>query len=86
MAVEAKVVLGVVAFLILFYGSIVLYFKRDIFKSFYHDMLGWHRPDYTIGVWDDGISYCSRCKHCGKRILQDSQGNWFVSCEDGGAE
>lgn len=25
----------------------------------------------------DGCSFTSKCKHCGKDIMQDSQGNWF---------
>ena len=75
---ETVVLLGLMAFLVLFYGPVVLYFKLGWFKGFYHDLLGWHAPDYTVGVWDDGISFHAKCKHCGKRITQDSQGNWFV--------
>lgn len=44
-------------------------------KWLYHDILGWHQPD---GRQDfDGCSVTSRCKYCGKEIMQDSQGNWF---------
>lgn len=40
--------------------------------------LGWHncqREDFN------GASYVGHCKYCGKKCLQDSQGNWF-SIED----
>lgn len=38
-------------------------------------VFGWHRPsdDCTF----DGMSFHSKCKDCGKDIMQDSQGNWF---------
>ena len=55
-------------------GSFI-YIKTGAFKFFYHDVLKWHRPIHT--VWSDGCSFCSKCKYCGKEIMQDSQGNWF---------
>lgn len=44
-------------------------------RRFLCNILGWHRPIEKIGF--DGCSMISICKHCGKRILRDSQGNWF---------
>ena len=45
-----------------------------------HDLLGWHQPikgsEYLPHM---DISLHAICKYCGKRILQDSQGNWFLS-------
>lgn len=38
------------------------------------DILDWHSPK-EIGF--NGVNFCSYCKRCGRRILQDSQGNWF---------
>jgi len=49
--------------------------KMGLIRRFLHDILGWHSPDLKIGF--DGCSFTSTCKHCGKKILQDSQGNWF---------
>ena len=43
-------------------------------KSIGHDILGWHDCDET-GF--DGASATGTCKYCGKKCLQDSQGNWF---------
>lgn len=77
MTVEAKVMIGFIAFMILFYGPVVLYFKFGWFKGFYHDILGWHRPDYNKGMTCDEVNTHAVCKHCGKEIMQDSQGNWF---------
>lgn len=54
----------------------ILYFKFNLFKFYYHDILGWHRPDASPKRFD-GLSEHSVCKHCGKDIMQDSQGNWF---------
>ena len=47
------------------------------FKRFYHDVLGWHIPDDSADQGFDGCSFHAKCKHCGKDIMQDSQGNWF---------
>ena len=52
-----------------------IYIKTGAFKFFYHDILEWHQP--MSKIWSDGCSFCSKCKHCGKEIMQDSQGNWF---------
>ena len=53
----------------------ILYDKFDTFKKFYHDMLMWHKPNGKIRL--EGILLMSKCKFCGKDIMQDSQGNWF---------
>ena len=53
----------------------VLYSKFGYFKKFFHDFLRWHEPEDHW--WWDGSSVHSRCKHCGKEITRDSQGNWF---------
>ena len=66
--------------LIIFLATSVLYLKLGIGKGFYHDILGWHKPDGTEGF--DGCSRHSICKYCGKNIMQDSQGNWFTACGD----
>lgn len=46
-----------------------------IVKKLCHDYLGWHIPSDECNF--DGCSIASRCVYCGKRVLQDSQGNWF---------
>lgn len=43
---------------------------------FYHDILGWSKPDNSR--YYDGCSVHSHCRFCGKEIMQDSQGNWFT--------
>lgn len=37
--------------------------------------LGWHLCPNEIGP--DGCSFRGICPRCGKKILQDSKGNWF---------
>ena len=41
-----------------------------------HDILGWHKPNDNYER--RGINIISTCKICGKKIMQDSQGNWFL--------
>lgn len=59
----------------LFLIGSALYCKLGIFKKFYHDIFGWHIPSNELTF--DGCNMLSKCKHCGKHIIQDSQGNWF---------
>lgn len=47
------------------------------FKHLCHDILGWHEPDKDADQSYDGCSRHSKCRFCGKDIMQDSQGNWF---------
>ena len=73
---------GIAAFIvvtILYLLSVILsplYFRKGWFKSFYHDLLGWHQPSSPYS-YSDGCSLHNTCKHCGQDIMQDSQGNWF---------
>lgn len=39
-------------------------------------VFGWHNGN-AGPVTFDGCSLGSHCSKCGKRVLQDSQGNWF---------
>lgn len=48
------------------------------FKHLCHDILGWHEPDKSVKQTYDGCNYHSKCRFCGKDIMQDSQGNWFT--------
>lgn len=44
-------------------------------RHFMCDILDRHSPTKNIRV--DGINLKSYCKHCRRKIMQDSQGNWF---------
>lgn len=52
-------------------------------RKWFHDRLEWHKPT-SSGF--DGCSVTSRCSFCGLRILQDSQGGWFLATYQGEAE
>jgi hypothetical protein len=39
------------------------------------DKMGWHLEPDLQGF--DGCSFNGTCPRCGKKVLQDSQGNWF---------
>lgn len=43
---------------------------------FWHDIMGWHKPDESD--YYDGCSVHSHCRFCKKEIMQDSQGGWFT--------
>jgi hypothetical protein len=45
-------------------------------EKFFHDKLGWHVPGKP--GYFDGCSIHARCIYCGKEIMMDGQGNWFV--------
>ena len=49
--------------------------KMNWITRFTHNVFHWHKPIDNIGC--NGTSLTSKCKYCGKEILQDSQGNWF---------
>ena len=66
------VVAGVIVAFLVF---ALLYILFGVGKTFFDGVLGWHKPSKEIRT--DGISIQSKCKYCGKRIEQDSQGNWF---------
>ena len=38
--------------------------------------LGWH-DGYGLTNGFDGCSFTGVCSKCGKKVLMDSQGNWF---------
>lgn len=54
-----------------------IYNTSGHFKKFYHDVLGWHHPANNAIVKIHGPIVESYCEICGKRIIQDSHGDWF---------
>lgn len=57
-------------------GMLHMLSEGKLFRRFFHNFMGWHLPKDECGF--DGCSFTSTCKICNKKILQDSQGNWFV--------
>ena len=49
-------------------------FNNKLPVWFCHKM-GWHLAPKKMGF--DGCSFTGECPRCGKKVLQDSQGNWF---------
>lgn len=45
-------------------------------KNFRCDVLDWHTPT-TVYVGRLSTTFESTCKRCGRKIMQDSQGNWY---------
>lgn len=61
--------------------SVIAYInsRGRIFKRFYHDVIGWHIPDYEKPLEIDGFdNIYAHCKVCGKEIMRDSRkvSNW----------
>lgn len=67
-------VIGILFMLYILIGG-TFYTRKGGNKKFFHDVMGWHEP--TKNITFNGVSYCSRCKYCHKKIHQDRQGNWF---------
>lgn len=75
-----KIILtAVFAVMVLFMAAAFIYSALGWFKWLYHDRLGWHLPDFDKGKTFDACNIYASCRHCGKEITQDSQGNWFLS-------
>lgn len=62
--------------IIIIFGLVVLSLNKCLPKCrWFCDRLGWHlepHPKYFVGCNINGT-----CPRCGKKVLQDSQGNWF---------
>jgi len=56
--------------------SAIPIFEGRLKESIICDFMGWHS---ATAEGSDGCSFTSTCDRCGKRVLQDSQGNWFES-------
>jgi hypothetical protein len=71
---DAETIIGIV--LLVLGGSFysIFVFGKIFRKKIGHDILGWHDCDIE---GNDGCSNVGTCKYCGKKCLQDSQGNWF---------
>lgn len=51
-----------------------VFFNRWLPKWFC-DKMGWHLPPIEQGF--DGCSFYGVCPRCKRKVMQDSQGNWF---------
>ena len=67
------ILLGIVLTALLVFG--IVYKITGLGKWLYHNILEWHMPVNEKNF--DGYMNHSVCKYCGKRIVQDSQGNWW---------
>jgi len=47
----------------------------NLLSNFICNVLDRHRPVEKFDF--DGCSLVSYCRNCGRKILRDSQGNWF---------
>ena len=72
-----KIFVAFIGFILLAYiigGCLYFGTKGRLGKKYYHDIMGYHLPSEE---YFNGCSFVSKCKFCGKVILQDWQGNWF---------
>jgi len=54
---------------------LVISFPLFLTKRKCHDWLDWGYPKSDISF--DGCSFTSNCRFCVRRLLRDSQSNWF---------
>ncbi len=55
---------------------VLMFLDKITGKHILCDTYGWHNGNGgTQGF--DGCSFHSACSKCGKKVMQDSQGNWF---------
>lgn len=71
--VLAMVIVLIILFSLIFLVKLLGLSKKCRLWSCKH--LSWHKPVKEWGF--DGCSLTSICRDCGKKILRDSQGNWF---------
>lgn len=71
------VLVALISIIALMFLLLSLYEDHGFMKKLFHDKLGYHTPGRDGTLWYDGCSNHSKCKYCGKSIIQDSQGNWF---------
>ncbi len=55
--------------------ALALPLLNDRLPIWFCNHMGWHLAPRQQGF--DGCSFNGICPRCGKRVLQDSQGNWF---------
>jgi hypothetical protein len=73
-----------ISLLIIFLIIMFTLYMIDSFSSnkWFCNVMGWHKAPETKGF--DGCSFNGRCPRCGKRVLMDSQGNWFEASNQEG--
>lgn len=47
-------------------------------RKFFCDVMDWHEPN-LLNLEGDVVNLHTTCWGCGRKILQDSEGNWFGS-------
>jgi hypothetical protein len=55
--------------------------RRRAFRLWFCRCMEWHRAPAAQGF--DGCSLNGCCSVCERRVLLDSQGNWFSATQDG---
>ena len=69
--------LSIILNLVLVLGILLIIDKLD-FKNklkFFCKFPGWHKAPLHQGF--DGASFNGKCPRCNKKVLQDSNGDWF---------
>ena len=71
------ILIGFALFVLVWIAMVIWWIRPyKALKWLCHDILEWHKPDNTY--YFDGCSDHSHCRICGKEIMMDSQGNWFL--------
>lgn len=72
----------VIGLIFIFLGVLVGMGLSDKWKGTHYlcDILGWHNGDAGKQIFN-GINYVAACSKCNRKVLMDSQGNWFQAHE-----
>lgn len=57
-------------------GRFFIAFVVRSWRYFSCEIMGWHNGNGS-SIGHDGCSFTAICSKCGKKVLMDSQGNWF---------
>lgn len=78
MLILSNILLGLCGlYFVTWIGGLIWLARPYVFGTwFFHDILGWHKPNGETTF--DGLSEHSHCRFCNKEIMEDSQGNWFT--------
>lgn len=68
-----NIIIGIITFLLMLVLIDKLDYKNKL--TFFCKCAGWHKAPIRQSF--DGVSRHGKCARCNKKVLQDSNGDWF---------
>ncbi len=60
--------------LLIMFVLVSMTFSNKYLPRIFCDKVGWHLHPHNTDF--DGVNWIGICPRCGKRVMQDSRGNW----------